>query len=731
MTSHLDQQLEHCHGTVERIVFHNPDNGFCVLRAKIIGHKDLVTITAKTTMLHVGESIHCQGHWQHDKKHGLQFKAVEFSSQLPANIVGIEKYLASGMIKGVGPHFAKVLIKAFGEKVFDIIEHQPEQLAQLPGIGAMRQQQISQAWAEQKSVRDIMVFLQSYGIGTARAVRIYKTYGDAAIKVIQSDPYCLARDIRGIGFKTADELARQLGIAVDSIIRARAGCYHVLQEFSSKGHCAAQYQHLVTTAAELLAIPSTIIQQALAEEIGAARLIQDTIAEQPVVFLAPLYQAEVNIAQQLTRLLNTQPTNLDIDVNKAVAWVEKSTKLQLSASQQQAVKTVLNAKVSIITGGPGVGKTTIVNSILTILSQKYLSIVLCAPTGRAAKRLTETTNKEAKTIHRLLGRSSINHFQHDQENPLAGDFFVVDESSMIDVVLMQHLLKAIPTKARLLLVGDVDQLPSVGAGNVLADLIKSQAIPTVRLTEIFRQAQHSKIITNAHRINQGEMPAITANSDVLTDFYFIPAETPEHILEKLMAVVTQRIPQRFKLDPCRDIQVLSPMNRSILGVGHLNHLLQQALNPIQQPRIQRFGWTFAPGDKVIQTSNNYDKDVFNGDIGFIQTIDETEQQIGIEFDGRKVWYNYNELDELALAYATTIHKSQGSEYPAVVIPLATQHFTLLERNLLYTAVTRGKQLVVLIGQQKAIAIAVKNKRAQQRVTHLADRVRAALSKHIT
>src|SRR5882724_9382828 len=715
--------MEHLTGVVERVTFHSEETGFCVLRVKVRGHRDLVTVVGTAATIIPGEYIESQGVWVNDRTHGLQFKTQALRVVPPSTLEGIEKYLGSGMVKGIGPHFAKKLVQAFGEQVFDVIEQTPERLTELDGIGPKRQQRVVEAWSAQKMIREIMVFLHSHGVGTARAVRIYKTYGNEAIVRVQENPYRLALDIHGIGFKTADTLAQRLGIPRDAMIRAQAGVRHVLQEFAEDGHCAVHHEELIETAATLLEIPVAIIEQAVEIECQEDHLIAEAIDGKSCLFLAPLQRAEAGVASHLLRLLKGElPWGL-IDPAKAVPWVEQKTGRTLSPSQRDAVAMALGSKVTVITGGPGVGKTTIVTSILQMLQAKKMDVLLCAPTGRAAKRLTETTGLEAKTIHRLLEFDPTSMgFVHGHTNPLRADLVVVDEVSMVDIVLMSQLLRAIPDRAAVLLVGDVDQLPSVGPGSVLADIIGSGRIPTVTLTEIFRQAVTSQIIVNAHRINRGQMP-ITPE-DGSSDFYVIAADTPEDIQAKLLRVVTERIPQRFGLHPIRDVQVLTPMNRGSLGARALNVALQEALNADATPTVTRFGWSYAPGDKVIQTINDYDKDTFNGDIGQVLRVDLEEAEVVVSFEGREVTYDVAELDEVALAYATTVHKSQGSEYPAVVIPLATQHYPMLARNLLYTGVTRGKQLVVLIGQPKACALAVRNVRAMRRLTNLAARLRS-------
>jgi exodeoxyribonuclease V alpha subunit len=717
----IPKNLEILSGSIERVTFHSDETGFCVLRTKVKGQRDLITVVGSAACVTAGEFVECRGIWANDKEYGLQFKAEHLQVIPPTTLEGIEKYLGSGLIKGIGPHFAKVLIKSFSKDVFEVIENTPERLMELSGIGAKRKSMILTAWAEQKAIRNIMVFLQSHGVGTARAVRIYKTYGDNAIDIIRDNPYQLALDVIGIGFKTADALAIRLGIAKDSIKRAQAGVRHVLQEFASEGHCAIGKEKLVKASVELLEIPEEIIAQAIANEVKKENLILDKIDGEDCLFLAALYQAECLSAKNIERLKNGKPPWGVIDYDKALHWVEERTSIVLSPSQREAVVLALKEKVVIITGGPGVGKTTVINSILKIVYAKRINVSLCAPTGRAAKRLTESTGLTAKTIHRLLEYNPQAHaFKHNQNNFLSTDMLVIDEASMIDIVLWYNTIKSIPDHASLLVVGDIDQLPSVGPGAVLADMISSKTIPVVKLTEIFRQAANSQIIVNAHRINQGQFPVTTFSG--ISDFYFIRAETPEEIQDKLLSVVTENIPKRFKFNPKSDIQILTPMNRGGLGSRSLNILLQSKLNPNSEPKVSKFGTTFAPGDKIIQNVNNYDKDVFNGDIGIITSVDLEESELKVNFDGRIVTYDFNDLDEVSLAYATSIHKSQGSEYTAVVIPISTQHYMLLARNLLYTAVTRGKKLVVIIGQTKALAMAIKNASIKTRVTNLQSRL---------
>jgi exodeoxyribonuclease V alpha subunit len=711
---------ERLSGLVERVTFHNPDTGFCVVRLKVRGERDLVTLVGHAPTIAPGEFVQASGTWTNDRTHGVQFRAGVLKATPPDTVEGIEKYLASGLIKGIGATYARRLVKAFGGAVFDVIEAEPGRLREVTGIGPKRAGRIIAGWAGQKVIREIMVFLHSHGVGTARAVRIYKTYGADAVLLITENPYRLARDIRGIGFKTADGVAARLGIEKTAMIRARAGIGHALAESMDEGHCGLPTDELVTLATRLLEIEAPLVEQALALELADGAVVADTLAGRACVFLAGLYRAEQAIARRLLRLMAGPLPWPVIDTERAIPWVEAKAAITLAPSQRAALARALSSKVLVITGGPGVGKTTLVNAILTVLRAKGVSIALAAPTGRAAKRLSESTGLAARTIHRLLETDPVaGGFKRNEDHPLDCDLLVVDETSMVDVPLMNALTRAVPGRAALLLVGDVDQLPSVGPGQVLADIIASGAVPVVRLTEVFRQAATSRIIVNAHRINAGQMPEWPRPGQD-SDFYVVDAATPDDAARKLLEVVAGRIPRRFGMDPVRDIQVLCPMNRGGLGARSLNLELQARLNPPGELRVERFGTIFGPGDKIMQVENDYDKDVFNGDLGFVSAIDLEDGTLTASFDGRPVVYDFGELDEIALAYATTIHKSQGSEYPVVVMPVMTQHYTMLQRNLLYTGVTRGKRLVVIVGQRQALGMAVRGSHTRRRWSKLAE-----------
>ena len=722
MTNSPAPELDRLAGLVERVTYHNEENGFCVLRLKVRGERELITLIGHAPAVSPGEYASASGHWITDREHGRQFRAVFVKISPPTTLTGIERYLGSGMVKGIGPVYAGKLVKAFGASVFDIIEQSPQRLRDIAGIGEVRARKITSGWADQKIIRGIMVFLHAHGVSTSRAVRIFKTYGHDAIDIVRENPYRLARDIRGIGFLSADTIAQKIGIGKDSPLRAQAGISYALSEASGQGHCGLPYAELVPLAVKLLNISESIIETAIAREIETKELVPDTVDAQPCVFLATLYAAEQSIAAQIERLIGDTTTLPSFDAEKAIPWVEQKLSIQLADSQKAAVRLALPAKFLVITGGPGVGKTTLVNSILTIMNAKGVKPLLCAPTGRAAKRLSESTGIEAKTIHRLLEVNPINgQFKRNADNPLECDLLIADECSMIDVPLANQLLKAVATSSAVILVGDVDQLPSVGPGQFLADLIDSDAVPVIRLTEVFRQAAASRIVRIAHQINQGIYPDFPAKGEV-SDFYFVGAEDPEAIAQTVVDLVQTRLPKKFRLDPVRDIQVLCPMNRGITGARGINQSLQAALNPPGEHSVDKFGYRFSAGDKVMQIENNYDRDVYNGDIGFVTSVNLDDAELAVEFDGRAVSYPFGELDELVLCYATTIHKSQGSEYPVVVIPVSTQHYMMLKRNLIYTGITRGKKLVVLVGQKRALAMAVKGKQVGRRWSKLKERL---------
>ncbi|NCD32349.1 MAG: ATP-dependent RecD-like DNA helicase [Spartobacteria bacterium] len=706
-------------GTVERVTFHSEESGFCVLRVKCAGVRDVTTVVGTLPNVVPGEMITAQGAWVMSKDHGRQFKSEKLETQPPESLKGIERFLGSGLIKGIGPVYAAKLVEKFGKGVFDIIENRSAVLEQIEGIGPIRRLRIKESWKQTKTIRAIMSFLMAHGVSTARAFRIYKTYGDEAIQLVREDPYRLSRDIRGIGFKSADQIAMHLGIEKDSDIRARAGVEHILREVTTEGHCAFLRADLVVRAAEILDISDEIIQSAIDYGVENKRLVTwvDPLAGGEYIYLCTLFEAEVSLSATLLTLSEGRHPFHTNALEAAVDWSEKQMGIQFDPAQKQAVTQAMLSKVLVITGGPGVGKTTIIQAVKLLFEAKKLTIVMCAPTGRAAKRMFETTGNQAKTIHRLLGFDpKKGGFIHNERNPLEGDVFIVDEASMLDLQLAWSLIRSIPKKAVLVLVGDVNQLPSVGPGSVLSDIIESEAIAVCSLTKVFRQAAQSDIICNAHRINQGLMPVFKEKGHA-ADCFMAVANEPEDGVEKIIRLIRDAIPQRFGMDPRSDVQVLCPMRRGVLGSQNLNAVIQQAVNG-RSKAIERFGYRFAVGDKVMQTENDYDKDVFNGDIGMIHAINTEEQELTVTYDDRRVSYDFMELDEIVPAYAITIHKSQGSEYPCVIMPVHTQHYVMLQRNLIYTGLTRGRRLVVLVGTAKALSIAVKRQDSRKRITFL-------------
>ncbi len=727
------ETLFNIRGQIERITFSNDENGFTIAKLKAKGERELITIVGSLPGINPGEVLELLGEWSNHPKFGQQFKVIKFKSVLPATAAGIEKYLGSGLIKGIGPIMASRLVKKFGVDTLEIIDTNPERLEEVEGIGPKRVQMIRSAWDAQKEIREVMVFLQGHGVSSTYAAKIYKQYGQKSIQVVQENPYRLAADIFGIGFKTADKIAVNLGIDRNSGIRAEAGILYVLHKLADEGHVYYPYEPLIESSQKILEVDKEIIITALTKLSEEKMIVledlngpkADLTSNNKAVYLTGYHVAEQNIALKLKMLLNS-PTNLrQIDEDKALEWVQTRLEIQLTERQREGVRTAIKRKVMVLTGGPGTGKTTIIKAILEIYRRLTPRVVMGAPTGRAAKRMSETTGWEAKTLHRVLEWSPKEMgFKKDADHPLDADVVIVDEASMIDNLLMHHFLKAVPRGAILILVGDVNQLPSVGAGNVLRDIIESGVIPVVELNEIFRQAMGSLIITNAHRINRGEFPRIPdPKEEKLQDFYFIQKETPEDVLATILELVTSRIPSRFNINPVDGIQVLTPMHRGVIGAENLNKVLQEALNK-SQVDLPRGGRVYKLGDKVMQVKNDYDKEVFNGDIGRITRIDSEDQEVSVECDGRQVEYDFSDLNELVLAYAVSVHKAQGSEYPVVVIPIHTSHYMLLQRNLIYTGLTRARKLAVLVGTKKALSIGIRNNKIQKRFTGLCDKLKA-------
>lgn len=731
---------EEIEGQIERITFFNEENNYTIAKMRVHGRTDTITVVGTLFSVTPGEVLRLSGYWDKHPRYGEQFKVTAYESVLPATVKGIEKYLGSGMIKGIGPVMAKRLVSRFGDETLTVIEKDIGRLHEVDGIGEKRIEMIQKAWEEQKEIREVMIFLQGQGVSPTYAVKIYKQYGRDSIRVVEENPYRLAADIFGIGFITADKIAEKLGVPRDSKIRAEAGILYVLKELLDEGHVYYPYELLIKKGSEILGLEEERIPPALDKLAQEGKVIiedRGTRDEawpasqseargrgttEKAVYLTKFHISELGIASHLKTIL-TFPRQLRlINIDEVLEWVQIDLKITLSEKQVEAVKASVNSKAMIVTGGPGTGKTTIINAIMRIYRKMGQKVLLAAPTGRAAKRMTEATGYEAKTIHRLLEYSpGSNTFKKNETNPLDADMVIIDEASMVDTLLMYYFLKAMPSRATLILVGDVDQLPSVGPGNILKDIIDSGILTTVRLNEIFRQSRESMIIVNAHRVNSGQMPISNRGEEHPHDFYFLNIDEPERILKKIIYLSKEGIPARFGYDPVNDIQVLTPMHKGVIGVSNLNQELQRELNPGQDELI-RSGKALKIGDKVMQIRNNYDKDVYNGDIGRITKIDKEMQELKVDYDGRLVSYEYSGLDEIVLAYAISVHKSQGSEYPVVIMPVVTQHYMLLQRNLLYTGITRGKKLVVLIGTKRAMAIAIKNDKPQKRYTLLRDRL---------
>ena len=709
---------------VERITYQNDDNGYSVIKVAVKGFIDPVTVVGSMAGVNVGSVLSLRGEWKTDAKYGKQFSVSHWEETLPATAHGIEKYLGSGLIKGIGPVYARKIVDRFGLDTLTVIEEKPDSISDVPGIGAKRVEIIKKAWTEQKEIKNVMIFLTDHGVGTAYAVRIYKTYGDRSISVVRENPYKLADDIWGIGFKTADRIAEKLGFEKDSDARCRSGVLYTLNEFSNDGHCYAANEQLTVTAVEMLGVDRSRIAETIATMAAEKEIISD---EPDALYIPSLYYSEIGVAKRLFEIQTAASPKIGQEIkNDTDVLLEQLRKrnaensaVEYSDVQTSAIRQAVLSKTLVITGGPGTGKTTTILGIISLMRQLRLKIILTAPTGRAAKRMTETCGMESKTIHRLLGFKPPNGYEHDGNNPLEGDALIVDECSMIDVVLMNSLLKAVPDDMKVIFVGDVDQLPSVGPGNVLSDIISSGVIPVVKLDTIFRQAQGSDIIKNAHRINKGIFPSLSNGKQ--SDFFFIEQEENEKIPQIIVELCKKRLANHYGADPVHDIQVLCPMNRSENGSANLNIILQAVLNP-NTASLKRGGTEYRTGDKVMQVKNNYEKNVFNGDIGLIKAIDLDTRTMTVTFEGQTVEYDVSELDELALSYAVTIHKSQGSEYPIVIMPFTMQFFVMLQRNLLYTGITRAKRAIILIGSKKAIGIAVKNTEVAKRNTGLAKRL---------
>lgn len=709
--------MEYISGVVERITYANEDNGFCVIKIKSKGFSDLVTVVGNLAAVNVGATLRLKGEWKFISKYGKQFSAIDYRETVPATVAGIEKYLGSGMIKGIGPVYAKRIVKHFKEDTLRIIEEETDSLIRVEGIGQKRVDRIKKAWQEQKEIKNVMLFLQSNGVSTAYAVKIYKTYGNESIDLVKTNPFRLADDIWGIGFKTADKIAQQLGFDKNSYERCRSGIIYVLNELSNDGHCYAERKQLIFETNKMLELEEELVDGVIDRMIEEKSLIPD---DNNAIYLPPFYFSETGTAKRIREIRQGQLQNTLEDVDGLIAEIQQEHNIAYDEVQLEAIKTAAMSKFMVLTGGPGTGKTTTTLAIIKVFRKMGRKVLLAAPTGRAAKRMSETTGMEAKTIHRLLEYKPPEGYQKNQESPVDCDALIIDETSMVDIILMFNLLKAVTDNTVIVLVGDVDQLPSVGAGNVLKDIIDSGQVEVIKLTRIFRQAMGSAIITNAHRINKGEMPVLKSGRS--SDFFYIEEEEPQKISETIKELCSKRLPAYYKADPITDIQVLCPMQKGETGAQNLNTVLQEALNT-STITIKYGGTVYKLNDKVMQIKNNYDKNVFNGDIGTISEIDMEDRTLVISFDGILVDYDATELDEVVLAYATTVHKSQGSEYKIVVAPFTMQHYMMLQRNLLYTCITRAKKIFVLVGTKKAIGIAVSNNKIQQRNTLLAKRLK--------
>lgn len=710
---------EEIRGSVERVTFHNEQNGFTVLRVRTRGAANVVSVVGTFAAPTAGEGILATGDWRNDPTYGRQFVATSLVPQRASGRAQVEAFLGSGAIKGVGPSTAQQMYARFGEKIFDILDKNPARLREVSGIGPKRIELISASWKKQRELRELMIFLADSGIGMARAGRIHKQFGASAVQIIRENPYRLAQEIRGIGFATADAVALKLGLERDSIHRIRAGVSHALNEAAVSGHCGLPFDELAALTSKLLAVPLDKVSSAIVHEIDSRRLKRDTLRGAEAVFLPRFWSAEKSIAERLLATASQPPSWGATDFDALLAEIEERVEIQLAPSQRRVIEAVLSTRASVITGGPGVGKTTIIRSVVELAAHHELDVALAAPTGRAARRLAESTGREAKTIHRLLEidpESGL--FSRNELAPLDCDLLIIDEASMVDVLLMEAVMRALPAEAAIILVGDVDQLPSVGAGEVLADIIASEAITVVRLTELFRQSKESLIVQAAHEINHGRVPDLRRRDG---DFFFVPLRDGDEPGERAVTII-RRIVDKFALDPLRDVQVLSPMRRGPAGVEVLNDVLQKALNPLSTdasiPKMEKSGLSFFAGDKVMQIVNDYEHDVFNGDVGIVTDADPELDCLSIDFDGREVQLDSDSLDDVTLAYAATIHKSQGSEYPAVIVMVTSAHHIMLQRNLLYTAVTRGKRLVVVIGDEAAVRRAVQTMGSRRRWTKL-------------